>query len=80
MHSARAFRMIPCDGCGTLHDTAGVNEVLACEFCPPTPCDQCGVVAIAGECPCWVELDTPSGKWAAALLGFNVTEDGRWVR
>ena len=72
--------MTECEGCGVAYDTGGI-EVIACEACPPTVCDQCGVVAVPGECPCWVSLDGPAeGKWAAALLGFNVTEEGQWVR
>lgn len=72
--------MIPCSGCGTVVDGCGVDEVIGCESCPPSACDQCGVVAIPGECPCWIDLDQPGSKWAAALLGFNINKEGRWVR
>ena len=70
--------MTVCAGCGAEHDTGGI-EITGCEMCPPSPCDQCGVVAVPGECPCWVDLDAPGSKWAAALLGFNVTLEGQWV-
>ena len=72
--------MTTCEGCGAGYDTGGI-EVLACESCPPSACDQCGVVAVPGECPCWIDLGTPAdAKWAAALLGFNVEGEGSWVR
>ena len=71
--------MTECSGCGTEYDTDGI-EVLGCELCPPAPCDQCGAVAVPGECPCWIDLDGPGSKRVAALLGFNVTTEGKWVR